>query len=600
MAFKKPDSLADLTTEDLRRLNDEAMADGRALAAKGADLSDDEIAEAEALMAARKEINDEIATREAAEAERESKIAALQAGFADSEDAGGDSDADADADKGDDDTSDGDGDADSDNDDADADAKKEVVVAAASTSRTVASAKRQAKSPAPAPVADEEASKPSFAIVAAANVPGRQTGEDLGSMLEAAKAFESRSRGFSRGLSGRGTKPQVSQREVFSAHPDKRMVNEFALSDNHQRFGVAQIERAESEFVLTERMSAQDQYDVMIAASKASRLGGFNAQGLVAAGGWCAPSEQVYGFLELETVSGILDLPTVTARRGGISFTKGPDYATLAATWGFLQTEAQAEAGTAKTCYELECPDWDEVRLDAIGFCVTAPILTNAAFPELTNRVLSIGATAHAHKVNASVISRISTYIGAAINWVEAGGSTSDILDAAALQAQRLRYQYAMAPNTIIEAVFPVWAIDAVRADVGRRLNIENPLNVSDQAINAWFAVRNIRVQWVYDYQPLATGNTGTWTQFPGTVEFMMWPAGAFTKLTKDVIDLDTIYDSVGLGTNVYTAAFFEEGLAVANTGAGGVKVSVTIDTLGATGFPSAGAGEGVTIPAIP
>lgn len=596
MAFKKPDSLADLTTEDLRKLNDEAMADGRALAAKGADLSDDEIAEAEALMAARKEINDEIASRDAAEAERESKIAALQAGFADED--GGSDDADApDADA--DDTSDGDGDADSDNDDADADAKKEVVVAAASTSRTVASAKRQAKSTPAEPVVEDEAFKPSFAIVAAANVPGRQTGEDLGNMLEAAKAFESRSKGFSRG-GARGDKPQLRTREVFSAHPGKRMVNEFMLSDKHQRFGVAQIEREESEFVLTERMSAQDQYDVMIAASKASRLGGFNAQGLVAAGGWCAPSEQVYGFLELETVSGILDLPTVTARRGGISFTKGPDYATLAATWGFLQTEAQAEAGTAKTCYELECPDWDEVRLDAVGFCITAPILTNAAFPELTNRVLSIGATAHAHKVNASVISRISTYIGAAINWVEAGGSTSDILDAAALQAQRLRYQYAMAPNTIIEAVFPVWAIDAVRADVGRRLNIENPLNVSDQAINAWFAVRNIRVQWVYDYQPLATGNTGTWTQFPGTLEFMMWPAGAFTKLTKDVIDLDTIYDSVGLGTNVYTAAFFEEGLAVANTGAGGVKVSVTIDTLGATGFPSVGAGEGVTIPAIP
>lgn len=594
MAFKKPDSLADLSTEDLRALNDEAMAEGRALAAKGNDLSNEEIAQAEALMAARKEITDEIATREAAEVEREAKIAALQAGFAD--EAPADEDADADKAEADEDTPDGDGDADSENDDADADAKKEAVVAAAKT-RTVASATKRQVASDPAPQ-EEEAVKPNFAIVAAANVPGRQTGEDLGSMLEAAKAFESRSKGFTRGA-GRGNKPQVAQREVFSAHPDRRMVNEFVLSDQHQRFGVAQIERAEQEFVITERMSAQDQYDVMIAASKAARLGGMDfSTGLVAAGGWCAPSEQVYGFLELETVSGILDLPTVTARRGGISFTKGPDYGTLAATWGFLQTEAQAEAGTAKTCYELECPDWDEVRLDAIGFCVTAPILTNAAFPELTNRVLSIGATAHAHKVNASVISRISTYIGAAINWTEVGGSTSDILDAAALQAQRLRYQYAMAPNTVIEAVFPVWAIDAVRADVGRRLNIDNPLNVTDQAVNAWFAVRNIRVQWVYDYQPLATGNTGTWTAFPTTLEFMMWPAGAFTKLTKDVIDLDTIYDSVGLGTNVYTAAFFEEGLAVANTGASGVKVSVAIDTKGSTGFPAVGAGSGVTFAA--
>ena len=125
--------------------------------------------------------------------------------------------------------------------------------------------------------------------------------------------------------------------------------------------------------------------------------------------------------------------------------------ATLAATWGFLQTETQAEAGTEKVCYEIECPDWSEVRLDAIGFCVTAPVLTNSAFPELINRVLQIGATAHAHKVNASIINRISTLIGTAINWTEVGGATSDILDAAELQAKRLRYTYSMAPGATIE-----------------------------------------------------------------------------------------------------------------------------------------------------
>lgn len=575
MAFTKPDSLAELSIEDLRKLNDEALAEGRDLTADMANISDEDLASAEALMAASGEIEAEIATREQAASDRQARLDALNfEPAAEPEPV------------------------------AEAEPEPEPVAEVVEPEPVVAggAVRRAARRAAPEPAPEPEPEVPNFSIIASANVPGIEAGKDLGSMLEAAKAFEARSKGFVAGRTNlRGNKPQVTERQVFSAQGGNRTVREFELSDRHQVFGVAQIERAEQEFVITDRMSAQDQYDVMIAASKASRLGGFNAQGLVAAGGWCAPSEIIYGFLELETVSGILDLPSVTARRGGIQFTKGPDYSTLAATWGFLQTEAQAEAGTPKTCYELECPDWTEVRLDAIGFCVTAPILTNAAFPELTNRVLQIGATAHAHKVNASVISRISTYIGAAINWAEVGGTTSDVLDAAALQAQRLRYQYAMAPNTVIEAVFPVWAIDAVRADVGRRLNIDNPLNVTDQAVNAWFAVRNIRVQWVYDYQPLvataapALGGTSTWTTFPTALEFMMWPAGAFTKLTKDVIDLNTIYDSVGLGTNVYTAAFFEEGLAVANTGASGVKVSVTLNTQGGTGFPSVGAGEGVT-----
>lgn len=581
MAFKKPDSFEGLSLDDLRKLNDEALAEGRALVAKDGELTIEEIAAAEALMGASKEIEQEIERVEAAEADRVSRIDALRKGLA--EPAAEDPAPKAEEEN----PEDGDGDADSDKDSADADAKEKEVVVAAAPTKTVSRAARQApKEDAPKGDADSDAdTTPRVTLIASANIPGIAADTEFADMLAVAGAFQSRSKGFAG--NARGDKPRILA------------PNTFGLSDRHQRFGVAQIRKPENEFTLTERMSAQDQYDIVMAAATESRLPGGS---LLAAGGWCAPSEQIYGFCELETVSGLLSIPSVTARRGGISFTKGPDYATLAATWGFLQTEAQAEAGTEKVCYEIECPDWTEVRLDAIGFCVTAPVLTNAAFPELINRVLQIGAVAHAHKVNASIISRISTMIGTAINWTEVGGATSDILDAAELQAERLRYTYSLAPEATLEAVFPIWARGAVRADVGRRLNIENPLNVTDQAINAWFAVRRINVQWVYDYQPLVatTGGaaTASWTAWPTTVEFMMWTPGAYTKLEKDVIDLDTIYDSVGLSTNVYTAAFFEEGIAVANTCGGGVKVQVALNTRGATGFPAVGTGEGVTFAA--
>lgn len=595
MAYKKPESLDGLSIEDLRKLNDEALAAGRAIIAKGDDLSDEELAAAETLMGDSAEYEAEIDKLEQAETARADRLAKLRDGFADSnEDSDNDDDTDE-SEKDDEGDGDADGDGDSDDEDADAEAHKEVVVASGQT-RTVSRARKRAPKP-PAPKDDsQDEEKPRFAIVASANVPGVVANETLPTMLDTAKAFEARSRGFVAG--SRGDKPQVKNIEVSTAGGEKVIAGrEFMLSDRHQRFGVAQVRRVEQEFVLNERMSQQDQYDTIMAAAKRARIGR-DVNAIIAAGGWCAPSEIIYGFLELEEVTGLLDLPTVTARRGGIQFTKGPDYGTLAATWGFLQTEAQAEAGTAKTCYELECPDWTEIRLDAVGFCVTAPVLTNSAYPELTNRVLQIGTAAHAHKVNASVISRISTYLGAAVNWAEVGGTTSDILDAAALQAVRLRYQYAMAENTVIEAVFPIWLKEVIRADLGRRLNQDNALNVPDAAIQAFFAVRGIRPQWVYDYQPIATGNTSAFTAFPSTVEFMMYPAGSFTKLTKDVIDLDTIYDSVGLSENVYTAAFYEEGIAVANTGASGVKVAVALNTRGAVGFPAVGAGSGITFAA--
>ena len=571
MAFVKPESFEGLSIEALRKLNDEALAEGRDLVAKGTDLTDAEIAEAEGLMSASKEIESEIEAREAAEAERASRLDAIRDGFAAPAEVEAVEEEAAEIPA-----------AEDEEDEAEAESEMEVVVASAPARRTVSTAVN--KAPKPEPVVEEvEEDTPMVSLIAAADIPGYTSNQDLGSMLEVSKAFQARSRSFTGASKGR------VKTEVMSTEG-----NVYRLSSEHRRFGVAQIQKPEAEFAIADRMDAQDQYDMVMAAAKEARLPGGN---LVAAGGWCAPSEQLYGFCELETVSGLLSLPSVQANRGGISFTKGPSYADLAATWGFLQTEAQAEAGTAKDCYEIECPPWDETRLDAVGFCVTAPVLTNAAFPELVNRVLQIGTVAHAHKVNAYLINRISTLIGAAINWTEVGGSTSDILDAAELQAERLRYTYSLAPGATIEAVFPIWARGAIRADVGRRLNIENPLNVSDAAIAAWFSVRGIAVQWVYDYQPLATTNTGTWTAWPTTLEFMMYPAGSYTKLEKSVLDLDTIYDSVGLGTNVYTAAFFEEGVAVANTCAGGVKVSVALDTQGATGFPAVGAGTGVTIP---
>jgi hypothetical protein len=358
------------------------------------------------------------------------------------------------------------------------------------------------------------------------------------------------------------------------------------LGKGHTRQGFAKIKKPDNAFGITEGMSVEQQLEVIDQVSNEQvRFGKEGlAKAVLASGGWCAPSETIYDFCSYETVSGILDVPTLNMPRGGINYTKGPDYSTLAASWGFIQTEAQAEAGTAKVCYEVECPPFLETRLDAIGFCVTAGVLTNAAYPELINRVLEIGAVAHAHKVNAYVIGKISTMIGAAIAPTALGSASVDILDAVDLQAMRVRYQLAMAENASLEVVFPIWAKGIFRADLARRTGMAE-LAVSDAQIQSYLAARNVRAQWVYDYQPLASANTGTWTSLPDTLEFMIYPAGAFVKGELSVIDLDTIYDSVGLSTNTYTAAFFEEGAQVFNRCGFGVKVSLDVTCLaGVTG----------------
>lgn len=424
-------------------------------------------------------------------------------------------------------------------------------------------------------------------IIASANVPDFTPGQELADFGDVAQAFAARTRGFSQ--------PSASAPRVSKAVRGKEVMgtdgNIYRISDSAAQYGVARIQRAENEFSTGIDDSVSDQLDVLNAAAKESRLPGGS---LVAAGGWCAPSETLYGpFCSMETIDGILSIPEVSIRRGGINFTKGPDYATLAATWGFLQTEAQAEAGTEKVCYEIACPPFTDVRLDAIGFCVTNGILTNVGYPELTRRVLEIGATAHAHKVNGQVISRIATFAGAAINYTEVGGTVTDLLGAIETSAEVIRYKYALAIGATVEVVLPAWARVVARQDYANR-NGNIDISPTDAEVTTWFTKRNLAVQWVYDWQPLAT-NTAASQALPTTVNALLYPAGSFVKGTSPVINLDTIYDSVGLSTNTYTAAFFEEGLLVANVCAGALQVAIALNTKGASGFPSIGAGEGVT-----
>ena len=471
--------------------------------------------------------------------------------------------------------------------------ERELVAANAAGQSFAARAAAQAAPP-KAPEAPE-VPEGALSLTASANVPGFESGQEL-DFNELAKAFLSRGKSFAGGGSkGRGT-PKPFEAGVHQ------------LPASAQRFSVARFTKAETEFTISEKMSAEAQFELIQRVAQESRLPGGS---LVAAGGWCAPSEQIWSFCELETMDGLLSIPEMVARRGGVTWTPGPQLSDLLSDedFGFIQTETEAEAGETKPCFDITCPDWDEVRLDAIGFCIRAGLLTNSAYPELVRRFLQLGLIAHARRVNATTISRISTAIGAATVFTPVTGdgysATSDVLAAAELNAIRIRETHAMAENASVEAIFPIWALAPLRSELSRRTGVDM-MNVTNAMLISWFRERKVNPQFVRDYQSISSaaastaGGTAGWTRFPDSLEFMMYPAGAFVRLGTDVIDLDAIYDSTQLATNTYTAAFFEEGIAILNACGTGVKVQVAIDNLnGATGFPAIGAGEGVTIPAV-
>lgn len=592
MRFKLPEDLSELSIEKLDELYAAALAESQELAAlDDADLTDEKLADLEAIGGHLDTITARRAEVVQAEADRTARLAAARGKVTEASAPVEEPNEDEDGgeDEGEEDDGDGDDSVEVPDDASELVEAEEKELVTASASRP-AGAKRSVVRTAANKTTPDLPTKPLGAVLtAAANLPQIAASEKFASLGHASKIWgEFASKG-----SGGSQRAQLN----FKSGDINDVKPVMALSKNHTRLGFAKITKPENSFGITEGMTVEQQLQVIDeVANERTRFGsGGLAKAVLASGGWCAPSPTVYDFCSYETVSGILDVPTLNMPRGGINYTKGPDYASLAADWGFIQTEAEAEAGTEKECYAVECPPFLETRLDAIGFCITAGVLTNAAYPELIRRVLEIGAVAHAHKVNAYVINKISTMIGTAISPTGLGSASVDILDALDLQAMRIRYSLAMDENATLEAVFPIWAKAIFRADLARRTGVLE-LAVSDAQINSYLAARNIRAQFVYDYQPLTSTSTGTWTSLPDTLEFMVYPAGAFVKGELSVIDLDTIYDSVGLSTNTYTAAFFEEGAQVFNRCGFGVKVSLDVTCLAGV----TGAAELSCIPTIP
>lgn len=310
-----------------------------------------------------------------------------------------------------------------------------------------------------------------------------------------------------------------------------------------------------------------------------------NEQGnaLTAAAGWCAPSENMYDLCSLWSMDGMLDLPTATARRGGFNYVQSqPSYATLDAATNFtILTEAQVIADTAKNCAEIPCPTFTDTRLDVAVTCITGSFLQSAGYPEMVETWVDGTLTNHAHKINENIIARIVTQAGAA-NVIPAQGvvtgagaaglgadtsATASILSAVDLAATDMRYRERMSFNHTFEVILPQWILVQFRADIIRK-NGWNPTNaaLADAEIVRWFAVRNIRPQFVYDWQDaysgLATGpgDSDVLLALPSTVNFLIYPAGAVVKATQDVVTLSNVYDAANLQQNLYTRLFTEEG----------------------------------------
>ncbi|GAA3852483.1 hypothetical protein GCM10023084_03410 [Streptomyces lacrimifluminis] len=410
-----------------------------------------------------------------------------------------------------------------------------------------------------------------LAVTASVDIPGVARGEGIASLTALAEV----------------TSRKAKSMPVTQGQPSEQLVasirNEFAHSVDDR----------------SKRGEVQDLIRLLTGPDK--------QQALVAGGGWCAPSETRYDFFNIACESGMIDLPTFGVTRGGIEFPVSPSladalgggtaFAGFAATLSrtstpFLWTEADdiaaATGSPTKPCIRVPCPDFDEERLEAYGYCLTAGNLTNEAYPEATANTLRLLMSAHAHVINARLIALM--LLASSATTTITGGAVTDaaaprIYNAVGLAATDYRARYGMCIEDVLEVILPYWVRDVIQADLAWKAGVElGDIPLSE--VNRYFTARNIAVQWVNDWQVRGAsqfGNATAMTAWPTTADFLIYAAGTFVHGNGMTLDLGVIRDSVLNETNDHTAAWSEEAHLVAKVGHESRRYTVGFNVNGST-----------------
>lgn len=456
-------------------------------------------------------------------------------------------------------------------------------------------------------VAPEKVSAPTVAQVASAATDGPD--KDGGAVEEEGRSS------YTKAYSAINTPRGKQYGQEFTDLDDMALSLEHAMASfgvlppgTVQRQGVIQLRR---EYPESLRIDSRDSRQAVM--RKFDAVGrdqhGPDGASLVAAAGWCAPSEILYDLFEPENgTDGIVDAPELQIHRGGVQVTPGPDFSTIFGGAGYWhQTEAQVIAATSKPTMSIACPTFTDNRLEVEGVQITGAFLQDRGYPELVARFTRGAMRAHQRKLNMFFINKVVNgsvtfdYTNVAnlpVTETEYKdlSSLNRILGILGIQIMDYRYKFRLGFNDLVEVWLPFWALEQVRADVQRRTGIDDPdsvLRISMQQVSDWASIRGARIQWLYDWQdaynvPGSGTNTSTTLgqtagvyQLPKTLYAEMYATGTWVRGVADVIRLDTVYDSTNLALNQYIALFTEDGIQAIKRGFESRLIKMTIDPSG-------------------
>lgn len=273
---------------------------------------------------------------------------------------------------------------------------------------------------------------------------------------------------------------------------------------------------------------------------------------LVATGGICAPAQPVYDFFSISQEAGLVELPTVAAPRGRLTYPVSASYATVrdTANWsaaaGQQHTNAADEAGTSKNTFQVTCPSTTTCTVDAYPVILQFGNFQQRFYPEFIAHSIAESMRFHSHFVNASLIADMVTASTAQGAGDTGGGGLVNVANLVGFEAMKYRDNFRMSPEAILELVLPAWVLDALVADLVAR-NATTSFENARARVRAVFASLNLRVQAVQDWQSPADAADGGWRT---AADMLLFAPGTFVRLDGGALNLGIVRDSTLNATN--------------------------------------------------
>lgn len=262
----------------------------------------------------------------------------------------------------------------------------------------------------------------------------------------------------------------------------------------------------------------------------------------------CAPLDPIR---ELRTwcdsSTGLFTLPKVGAPYGGVNYAIPSNACGLTLTGTFTwneECEPGAAAQSDKPCQVIECGTFEEVRVNAFGWCFEYTNSQAKFNPEQLEYWLSEARCRFEHVDSNRLLDlvlthpRVATQVGTPDTIAAAGGSAfGDLAEILALKFEEMRRALA-APGLRPNVVAPVWINDLLFTDNLRRGGNTPGGPGFTQLVNSLGGT----VQYVQHWQAPATGaGVATW---PEDIEFLIHAPGVFREVDGGQLDFGLVRDS--------------------------------------------------------